>query len=76
MRVGGKLMPTMFQAVEIEGENYWDGRYSGNPTITPLVRECKSHDTILVQINPVERTGTPKTARMTSLGMQVCVRVK
>jgi NTE family protein len=26
----------MFQAVEIEGENYWDGGYSGNPTITPL----------------------------------------
>ena len=56
-------LPTMFQAVEIDGENYWDGGYSGNPTITPLVRECKSHDTILVQINPVERPGTPKTAR-------------
>ena len=56
-------LPTLFQAVEIEGENYWDGGYSGNPTITPLVRECKSHDTILVQINPVERSGIPKTAR-------------
>ena len=48
-------LPTMFQAIEIDGEPYWDGGYSGNPTITPLVRECKSHDTILVQINPVER---------------------
>jgi NTE family protein len=56
-------LPTLFQAVEIEGEAYWDGGYSGNPTITPLVRECKSHDTILVQINPVERPGTPRTAR-------------
>jgi NTE family protein len=56
-------LPTMFQAVAVEGDNYWDGGYSGNPTITPLVRECKSHDTILVQINPVERPGTPKTAR-------------
>jgi NTE family protein len=56
-------LPTMFQAVEIEGDNYWDGGYSGNPTITPLVRECESHDTILIQINPVERPGTPKTAR-------------
>ena len=56
-------LPTLFQAVDIEGENYWDGGYSGNPTITPLVRECKSHDTILVQINPVERLGTPKSAR-------------
>jgi NTE family protein len=56
-------LPTLFQAIEIEGESYWDGGYSGNPTITPLVRECVSKDTILVQINPVERPGTPRSAR-------------
>lgn len=56
-------LPTMYQAVEIDGESYWDGGYAGNPTITPLVRECKSRDTILVQINPMERPGTPRTAR-------------
>jgi len=56
-------LPTMFQAVVIDGEPYWDGGYSGNPTITPLVRECTSKDTILVQINPVERSGTPRSAR-------------
>ncbi len=55
-------LPTMFQAVEIEGELYWDGGYSGNPTITPLVRECSSRDTILVQINPIERRDMPRTA--------------
>ena len=56
-------LPTMFQAVEIDGEPYWDGGYAGNPTITPLVRECAASDTILVQINPVERPGTPRSAR-------------
>jgi NTE family protein len=56
-------LPTLYQAVEIEGELYWDGGYSGNPTITPLVRECISSDTILVQINPVERAETPRSAR-------------
>jgi NTE family protein len=56
-------LPTLFQAIEIEGEPYWDGGYSGNPTITPLVRECTSSDTILVAINPIERPGTPRTAR-------------
>jgi NTE family protein len=56
-------LPTLFQAIEIGGEPYWDGGYSGNPTITPLVRECSSSDTILVQINPVERPGTPRCAR-------------
>jgi NTE family protein len=56
-------LPTMFQAVEIDGEAYWDGGYSGNPTMTPLVQECISDDTILVGINPVERPGVPKSAR-------------
>jgi NTE family protein len=56
-------LPTMFRAVEIDGEHYWDGGYVGNPTITPLVRECESHDTILVQINPIVRDAVPKTAR-------------
>src|SRR6201985_3431064 len=55
-------LPTMFQAVEIDGEPYWDGGYSGNPTITPLIRETKSHDTILVPINPIERPGVPRSA--------------
>jgi NTE family protein len=55
-------LPTLFQAVEIDGEAYWDGGFVGNPTITPLVRECDSQDTILVQINPRERPGTPRTA--------------
>ena len=56
-------LPTLFQAVEIDGEAYWDGGYSGNPSMSPLIRECSSSDTILVQINPIERPGTPKTAR-------------
>ena len=56
-------LPTMFQAVEIDGEPYWDGGYSGNPTLTPLVRECDASDTIIVPINPIERPGTPRTAR-------------
>jgi NTE family protein len=55
-------LPTMFQAIEIEGELYWDGGYAGNPTITPLVRESDGEDTILVQINPRERAEPPRTA--------------
>jgi NTE family protein len=55
-------LPTLYQAIEIDGEPYWDGGYVGNPTITPLVRESDAHDTILVRINPVERPETPRTA--------------
>jgi NTE family protein len=56
-------LPTMFQAIEIDGEPYWDGGFAGNPTIMPLIRECASSDTILIQVNPVERPGTPRTAQ-------------
>ena len=55
-------LPTMFRAIEIDGEPYWDGGFAGNPTITPLVRESDAHDTILVQINPTERPEEPRTA--------------
>jgi NTE family protein len=55
-------LPTMFRAIEIDGEAYWDGGFVGNPTITPLIRESDAHDTILVQINPRERPDTPRSA--------------
>jgi NTE family protein len=55
-------LPTMFQAIEIDGDAYWDGGYAGNPTMTPLIRESNASDTILVQINPRERPGTPRSA--------------
>jgi NTE family protein len=55
-------LPTLFQAIEIDGDPYWDGGYVGNPTITPLIRESDARDTILVQINPRERPGTPRSA--------------
>jgi NTE family protein len=55
-------LPTLFRAIEIDGDAYWDGGFAGNPTITPLIRESDAHDTILVQINPRERAETPRTA--------------
>ncbi|MGI6246286.1 MAG: patatin-like phospholipase family protein [Pseudochelatococcus sp.] len=56
-------LPLVHQAVEIDGEAYWDGGFSGNPLLTPIIRESDARDTILVQINPIERPGVPKTAR-------------
>src|ERR1700757_522560 len=55
-------LPRMFGEVEMDGEPYWDGGFTGNPTITPLIRETEAHDSILVQINPRERPDTPRTA--------------
>ena len=55
-------LPTMFRAIKIDGDEYWDGGYAGNPTITPLIRESDAQDTILVQINPGERFDRPRSA--------------
>lgn len=54
-------LPTLFRAVEIDGEHYWDGGYAVNPAITPLIDHCESADIVLVQINPLVRENTPKT---------------
>ncbi len=56
-------LPFMFKAVEIDGDPYWDGGYMGNPAIWPLIYNSQSRDVVLVQINPMERPGTPTTAR-------------
>jgi NTE family protein len=55
-------LPTVFRAVEIEGQHYWDGGYAGNPAIHPLVYECECSDVLLVQINPLRRNILPTTA--------------
>ena len=52
-------LPTLFQAVSIDGEDYWDGGYSVNPPLTPLIGQCTSRDIMLVQINPLKRDSTP-----------------
>ena len=55
-------LPMLFQAPEIDGRAYWDGGYSGNPALAPLVELCSTRDILLVQINPLRYPGTPKTA--------------
>jgi NTE family protein len=55
-------LPSLFQTIEIEGSNYWDGGYIGNPAIFPLIYESKSCDVVIVHINPIVRHGVPKTA--------------
>lgn len=55
-------LPFMFQAVEIDGEAYWDGGYMGNPAIFPLIYECDSPDVVLVHVNPLTRPTVPRTA--------------
>jgi NTE family protein len=55
-------LPFLFQAIEIDGQHYWDGGYIGNPAIFPLIYGSQSCDVVIVHINPIVRHGVPTTA--------------
>jgi len=54
-------LPFLFKAVNIEGEDYWDGGYMGNPALYPLFYDTDSSDILIVHINPLDRPETPTT---------------
>lgn len=56
-------LPLLFQAVEINGEYYWDGGYMGNPPIFPLITNTNLHDIVLIKINSINIKSVPTTAR-------------
>ncbi|HRP27512.1 MAG TPA: patatin-like phospholipase family protein [Burkholderiaceae bacterium] len=58
--VASACLPHLFQAVEIDGEPYWDGGYTGNPALYPLIYDTEALDLLLVRINPLVRKGTPR----------------
>ncbi|MBM3491513.1 MAG: patatin-like phospholipase family protein [Alphaproteobacteria bacterium] len=60
--LASSCLPGLFQAVEVDGEHYWDGGYMGNPAIWPVVYESQSRDIVVVQINPIHRQELPRTA--------------
>ena len=55
-------LPTMSRAIEIDGESYWDGAYSANPAIYPLLYHCRATDVMVVRLQPMEREGVPRSA--------------
>jgi NTE family protein len=56
-------LPHLFQAVEIGGEHFWDGGYTGNPALGPIYIRTTATDVIVVGINPAVRDTVPNTAR-------------
>jgi len=56
-------LPFLYEAVEIDGEPYWDGGYLGNPAIYPLIYGCDSPDVLVIRVNPIQREDPPRTAR-------------
>lgn len=56
-------LPTLSHTIEIDGESYWDGAYSGNPAIYPLLYQCRAADIMVVRLQPMQRDGLPTSAK-------------
>ena len=52
-------LPQLFPAVEIDGEEYWDGGYASNPPLRALVEAGAPADIVLVRTTPVDRPDPP-----------------
>jgi len=59
MVMASACLPYLFQAVEVDGQHYWDGGFMGNPVLYPLFYETGTRDVVIVHINPIERPGPP-----------------
>lgn len=56
-------LPKMHQPVDIDGEPYWDGGFSANPAVFPLLYDCASDDVLLVLLSPLRRDDAPRSVR-------------
>lgn len=55
--------PLSYQAVQIDGESYWDGSYAANPSLWPLYEDALDTDILLVELTPLHRAETPLFAK-------------
>lgn len=55
-------LPTVHQAVRLDDGHYWDGGFSANPPILPLVEQCAAADLLIVRLNPAYEESVPTTA--------------
>lgn len=68
-------LPTLHQAIEVEGKHYWDGGFAGNPAIYPLIFDCKGADILMVLLQPMQGRELPTSSsainqRISELGFQ------
>ncbi len=56
-------LPALRHAVKIGREHYWDGAFSANPALLPLIEGCSTRDTLIVRLAPMRLPAVPKKAR-------------
>ena len=67
-------LPQFHEAVEIDGEAYWDGGYSANPPIMELVRATRSRDLLVVELTTKKPSTSTEPLQDTLLDLKrMCV---
>ncbi len=59
-------LPTIHKAVSIEGKHYWDGGFSGNPVLRPLITQTQCSDLLCILLQPLIRPNLPTQANAIS----------
>jgi NTE family protein len=60
--MASSCLPYMFKTVEVDGEPYWEGSFSGCPALAPLINNAHSPDLLVVQIHPTNVEEVPTNA--------------
>lgn len=68
-------LPSIHKAIEVDGKYYWDGGFSGNPAVFPLIYDCAADDVMIILLQPLQRETLPVSAeqiaeRVTEMGFQ------
>lgn len=71
-------LPELFSAVNIDGEDHWDGGYSANPALDPLLRADGTTDLLILQITPfavedVSHSLPAMIGRISDIGFNACL---
>src|SRR3954469_6920693 len=62
MVLASMCLPMLSQAVQVDGERYWDGGYAANPPLIALVEASDASDLLIVQIMPTAGQEVPTSA--------------
>lgn len=55
-------LPFLFKAVQVGEDHFWDGGYTGNPALWPLIYKTDTRDIVILHINPLDQPVLPTTA--------------
>jgi len=55
-------LPSINQAIKLDDGYYWDGGYSANPALLPLIANATAPEILLVRVDPLHDEALPVTA--------------